>query len=184
MDRRSRIRLSKRLSYHLRHDPAAAGVELDPAGWAPVQDLLEGLGSRGRPVTRAQLEEVVARSDKRRFELSADGRRIRARYGHSVEVDPGHAAATPPEILYHGTSRASLGRIRREGLKPMGRRQVHLSEGVADALRVGRRHGDPVVLEVDAAGLVADGAPPRPAAPGVWLVERVPPGRLGAVRPG
>lgn len=178
MERAARVRLSRRLSYHLRHDPAAAGIELDPAGWADVERLLAGLAASGRPVTRAQLEDVVERSQ--RFELSADEARVRARYGHSVAVEPGHPAARPPPVLYHGTVAAALPGIRRHGLKPMGRQQVHLSEDPQAACRVGGRRGPPVVVEVDAAGLAADGAALRRAAPGVWLVDAVPPGRLRA----
>lgn len=179
MDERQRRRLSKRLSYHLRHGPGDAGVVLDPAGWVEVGALLTGLGRTGRPVTRARLEEVVARDDRRRFELSPDGRRIRARYGHSVDVDPGHEpVAEPPAVLYHGTTPTALAGIRRRGLVPRGRRHVHLSGDAASARRVGARHGRPVVLEVDAVGLVAEGHALARAAPDVWLVDHVPPRHL------
>lgn len=176
MDRRQRTRLSRRLSYHLRHDPAAAGVRLDRAGWVRVDDLLDGLTARGFPVSRDQLETLAAAS--RRFELSADGARIRALYGHSVPVDPGHHAVRPPATLYHGTVPAALDAIMRDGLRPMGRQHVHLSGTPQDARRVGRRRGTTVVLAVDARGLVADGLPVRQAAREVWLVDHVPPDRL------
>lgn len=181
VDRRERTRLSRRLSYLLRHHPEAAGLRLDPAGWAPVEQVLAGMAARGRPVTRDQLAAVAG--GNRRFEISADGSRIRARYGHSVAVDPGHPPAVPPDVLYHGTVVSALPAILREGLRPMGRRQVHLSETPRAARRVGGRRGRPVVVAVDAAGLVADGWALRRAAGGVWLVDRVPPGRLRRYRP-
>lgn len=176
MDEQERRRLSKRLSYHLRHGPGDAGVVLDPAGWVEVGDLVRGLGRSGRAVTRAEVEEVVARDERGRFELGPEGRRIRARYGHSVDVDPGHdPVAEPPAVLYHGTTPAALAGIRRRGLVPRGRRHVHLSGDAATARRVGARHGRPVVLEVDAVALVASGHALARAAPDVWLVDHVPP---------
>lgn len=174
-----RVKLSKRLSYHLRHDPAAAGVELDAQGWTDVDELLAGLGDVGREA----LEEVVARSEKQRFELSEDRRRIRARYGHSVRVDPAHDARQPPDVLYHGTSRRHLGTIRQQGLRRMGRQRVHLSERVEEARTVGRRHGDPVVLQVDARRMDADGYAFSEATDGVWLVDEVPPRYLDLTEP-
>jgi putative RNA 2'-phosphotransferase len=52
---------------------------------------------------------------------------------------------------------------------------VHLSRERATALTVGRRHGRPVVLRVDAAALHAAGQPFFVSANGVWLVAAVPP---------
>lgn len=168
-------RLSKRLSYVLRHDPASLGLTLDPSGWASVTALLRGLGDAGVPVDRDRLERLVAGSPKRRFELSGDRELIRARYGHSVPVDPGHAASRPPAVLYHGTHPDVVERILAEGLRPMGRRQVHLSPDSAAAREVGRRRGRPVVLEVDAAAMHADGHRFERAGPTVWLTDVVPP---------
>lgn len=73
------VRISKRLSYVLRHNPSSAGLTLDANGWVAVADLLEALG-----LTRAQLDEVVSRNDKQRFMIMGD--RIRASQGHSVQV--------------------------------------------------------------------------------------------------
>ncbi len=172
--RQERTRLSKRLSYHLRHRPEALGIALDRGGWVALDDLVAALGGGGRAVTRAAIEEVVRTSGKQRFELSADGRRIRARYGHSVPVDLGHRPATPPDILYHGTAASRVDTILTEGLRPMGRRQVHLSADIATARQVGARHGTPVVLTVDAGAMAADGYTLVPATDAVWLVDEVP----------
>lgn len=166
--------LSKRLSYVLRHDPASVGLELDDAGWVPVDDLLDGLAADGVHVDAERLERLVARGPKRRFELDDTGQHIRARYGHSVDVDPSHAPVTPPDVLYHGTHPAALERILAEGLRPMGRRQVHLSADVGTARQVGSRRGSPIVLVVDARSMHAAGQTFVQATQGVWLVDRVP----------
>jgi putative RNA 2'-phosphotransferase len=81
----------------------------------------------------------------------ADGR-ILALYGHSVPGKLARTPSTPPERLYHGTSPKVLEAIRQNGLQPMARQYVHLSNNRADALEVGRRnHPQPVLLIVNAA---------------------------------
>lgn len=173
MDRRRAVRLSKLVSLLLRHDPARAGLELDRGGWVAVDDLLRGLARLGRPATREELEHVAADGSKPRFELS--GGRIRARYGHSIAVELGYAAAEPPPVLYHGTATRRLDRIMRTGVSPMSRQQVHLSSDVPTARQVGSRHGRPVVLRIDAASMAAEGTTFHRLPGGTWLVDEVPP---------
>ena len=159
--------LSRRLSYLLRHRPDAAGLRLDPQGWADVDAVLAALG-----VERAALEAVVRDNDKQRFAL--DGDRIRAQQGHSVRIDLGLAPQRPPGELWHGTSARAVDAVLREGLVPGRRTHVHLSADPDTARRVGARHGVPVVLRVDAAGAWADGVRFLLSGNGVWLVESLP----------
>ena len=172
---RELVRLSKFLSHILRHRPQRIGLTLDDAGWAEVDELLTKANEAGRSVSREQLERVVAESDKQRFSLSADGRRIRANQGHSIDVDLGLEPQVPPELLYHGTATRFLDSIRREGLHPRKRRHVHLSRDVATATTVGQRHGRPVVLVVEAGRMYRAGLELYLSANNVWLTEQVPP---------
>lgn len=87
MNERNRVALSKRLSYHLPHAPERIGIELAEGGWVDVDVLLAALAAHGTTTSRAQLELVVADSDKQRFAFDPTGTRIRASQGHSVEVD-------------------------------------------------------------------------------------------------
>src|SRR6187397_2563166 len=98
------VKLSKFLSLVLRHKPQEIGLTLDDNGWAEVDELIRLANLRGKPLTRALLEQVVADNDKQRFAFSDDGRRIRASQGHSVEVDLALPPAEPPELLFHGTA--------------------------------------------------------------------------------
>ncbi|MFI6579392.1 RNA 2'-phosphotransferase [Nocardiopsis sp. NPDC050513] len=180
MDPKRRVRASKFLSRVLRHDPARAGITLDAQGWTDVRALLDGCRRAGRPITHAELMEVVRTNDKRRFALNADGTRIRASQGHTVLVDLALEPAAPPDLLYHGTVGRFLPAIAAEGLRPMGRHDVHLSADEATARAVGSRRGSPVVLVVAAGLMHADGHAFRVTDNGVWLVASVPPGYLGA----
>jgi putative RNA 2'-phosphotransferase len=169
------VRISKRLALVLRHHPESIGITLDEAGWVDVQDLLAALSRHGMQLSRGELEQVVATSDKQRFAFDETRRRIRASQGHSVPVDLGYAAAVPPTVLYHGTPLRNVAAILTEGLRRGSRHHVHLSADVATARRVGQRRGPSAVLAVDAAGLAATGSPFYRSANGVWLVEAVPP---------
>ena len=175
------VRVSKGLSYVLRHRPGSVGLTLDDAGWVDVDALLAALAAHGLALTRADLERVVAINDKRRFAFDPSGTRIRASQGHSVAVDLGYAVEAPPDELFHGTPIRNLSAILAEGLRPGRRHAVHLSPDVATALTVGRRRGDAVVLRVDTAAMAADGARFTRSANGVWLVDAVPPAYLGVV---
>jgi putative RNA 2'-phosphotransferase len=168
-------RVSKRLSYHLRHAPERIGIELDDAGWVDVTVLLDALAAHGQRISRPQLDEVVAGNDKQRFAFDPTGTRIRASQGHSVAVDLGLRPAAPPPSLYHGTVARFLPAIRREGLRPMSRHDVHLSATIETARTVGARRGDPVVLTVAAGRMALAGHEFRVSDNGVWLVAAVPP---------
>jgi putative RNA 2'-phosphotransferase len=178
MNNRELQRASKFLSLVLRHEPAKAGLLLDPQGWAEVDALLTGCRRAGVPLTAEGLREVVDTNDKRRFALSSDGRRVRARQGHSVRVDLGLEPSLPPDRLFHGTVGRFLPAIHREGLRPMNRHHVHLSPDEETARRVGARRGSPVVLTVDAARMRADGHEFMVTENAVWLAGSVPPGYL------
>ncbi|MFD9699640.1 RNA 2'-phosphotransferase [Lentzea sp. NPDC059081] len=167
MEQDRMIRLSKRMSKALRHQPERVGLTLDPAGWVPVAALLDAL-----KISAEDMLEVVERNDKKRF--TVDGDRIRANQGHSVEVDLGLPTAVPPDVLFHGTVAAYLDEIMRNGLRPMSRHDVHLSPDRETATRVGARRGRPVILAVDAKAMHGDGHEFRLSANGVWLTQHVP----------
>jgi len=174
MDARQTVKISKFLSLVLRHRPGAIGLVLDENGWADVDALLVGCRTAGRTITPEQLRHVVAANDKKRFEFSPDGDRIRASQGHSVEVDLDYPPAVPPEILYHGTAERNLASIRTGGLAKRRRHHVHLSLDARTAAKVGSRHGRSVVLEVRAGQMHRGGMAFYLSANGVWLTDHVP----------
>ncbi len=165
------VRLSKALSYYLRHAPHELSLQLEPGGWVAVEDLLAGLALQGLCVTYTDLERVVRASDKQRFALQ--GMSIRANQGHSVEVDLQLQAESPPPLLYHGTAKRFLESILAKGLLPGQRHHVHLSDNLKTARSVGQRHGSPVILQIDTPSMSAMEF--FRSANGVWLVAKVEP---------
>jgi len=181
------VKLSKFLSLVLRHNPNAVLCDLDENGWLDVRDLLfkwnyligrkQAPGSDRRPpiVTKDILTQIVEENNKQRFEYNMNEARIRARQGHSVDVDVEIEACEPPPLLYHGTSRNSIDSIQLQGLTSQSRKHVHLSELYPTAQAVGKRHeGETMVLIIKAEEYHNDGGEFYLSRNNVWLTDKVP----------
>lgn len=175
------VKISKYLSKHLRHQPERLGIQLALGGWVAVDELLAACAKNKFTITRAELNEVVATNDKQRFSFDSTGTLIRANQGHSVAVDLQLEPVTPPDVLYHGTGEKSVTSILQTGLSKMSRHHVHLSRDMATAIKVGTRHGKPVVFAVNAAAMYQAGYEFFCSDNGVWLVDEVPPQYLELV---
>ncbi len=175
MDDKRLVKASKYLSKHLRHSPEELGLTLEVGGWVKVDDLLAACAKRNIKLTLEELKEVVEKNSKQRFSFDETKTRIRANQGHSVEVDLQLEPAVPPDVLYHGTSRAVVGNLYKNGILKMNRHHVHLSPDIETAVKVGKRHGVPVVFHIDAKRMHEDGYIFYCSDNGVWLVEEVPP---------
>ena len=172
-------KVSRFLSYVLRHNPGEIGLTLDEAGWVEVDALLAACARHGNVIPLDTLRKVVETNEKSRFAFSEDGRRIRASQGHSVDGELGYEPATPPDVLYHGTVDDFVPAIRKDGLKKMGRHHVHLSADQKTAMKVGERRGRPVLLRINAAVMRDRGLVFYRSANGVWLTEAVPAEYIG-----
>ncbi|MBQ9609915.1 MAG: RNA 2'-phosphotransferase [Lachnospiraceae bacterium] len=170
---------SKFISLILRHKPETIGIALDEHGWAKVDELIEGINkSKGDNkddyLTISILEEIVATDNKQRYSFNEDKTLIRANQGHSIPVDVELEKKIPPDVLYHGTGEKYVASIDRQGLVPKTRLYVHLSKDVETARNVGRRHGKPVIYEIDASEMAADNYDFYLSVNGVWLTKSVP----------
>lgn len=123
--------------------------------------------------TMEELREIVANNNKQRYEFSEDMTRIRARQGHSIQVDVDLEEAIPPDVLYHGTAKRFVDSILKQGILKGKRLYIHLSTTVEMATKVGQRHGAPVVLAIDAKRMSEDGNKFFLSRNGVWLTEFV-----------
>lgn len=63
----------------------------------------------------------------------------------------------PPNLLYHGTDEKYVSSIDSEGLISKSRRYVHLSDNMETARKVGKRHGKPVIYQVNSKGMAEAG---------------------------
>ena len=165
---------SKFLSYVLRHHPEVIGLRLDAEGWADIDDLVRLSTAHGRALSKELITEVARTSEKQRFAIKEDGNFIRANQGHSIEVNMNLPSSEPPDVLFHGTASRFVRSIRSQGLLAGTRQHVHLSEAWSTAIEVGKRHGKPLVLGVDALAMKKDGYLFFRAENGVWLTREVP----------
>ena len=134
IDGSTRRQVSTFLSGALRHFPDDAGLALDEAGWTALDSVVDRAGET-YGIDREAVIGIIQTDPKGRFEV--DDERVRAAYGHSIAVDLDADNTPVPDMLYHGTSSDALESIREEGLKPMSRQHVHLSDSVGDAHDVG-----------------------------------------------
>jgi putative RNA 2'-phosphotransferase len=173
------VRLSRTIAHALRHNPERYGLELDEDGWAPLEALVIALARDAdwAGLSTDDIHAMMAAASKQRYEI-CDGQ-IRAVYGHSLAIKIKHAAATPPDHLYHGTAPGAVAKIRREGLKPMRRQYVHLSTDTATAEMVARRRtATPVIITVHSREAHADGIVFHFCNPQVWLAGKIAAGYL------
>jgi putative RNA 2'-phosphotransferase len=159
------IRKGKQLSFLLRHDTE---YSFDEHGYREVQDLVQNHG-----FTNDEIVELVETNDKQRYEFNDDKSKIRARQGHSVNVNVDLKETLPPDVLFHGTATRFLDSIREKGILKMSRNYVQLSEKIDTAMEVGGRHGNPVVLGVDTKTMREDGIKFYLSNNNVWLTEFV-----------
>ena len=143
-------RISVKLSWMLRHCQSPRYIDLN-GGWADVNTIVRALKKQFPDFDRETLDLIVAQDEKGRYSFDKTGARIRANQGHSI---PGVViemeSPEPPEFLYHGTAEQFVDVIMREGLKPMTRQFVHISPDYETAVKVGSRHGKPVILKIRA----------------------------------
>lgn len=164
---------SKFISLILRHKPEAIGITLDEHGWANVDELIAGI-SKTQPIDMAMLEQIVAEDEKQRYSFNDDKTLIRANQGHSIPVDVELGEKEPPEVLYHGTGEKYVDSIDIQGLIPKSRLYVHLSSDKDTAVKVGQRHGTPVIYIVNSGEMFRDGYKFYQSVNGVWLTKKVP----------
>lgn len=130
-------RITRSLAYMLRHQPEKFDLELDRHGFGRLDDVVRALEERlGEPVAADDVHAAVQAGDRPRYEIQGD--RIRALYGHSIDVEPGEPAR-PPEFLYVGIEGRDLGRAQQFGLRGGRRRFLHLALNLDDAREAGRR---------------------------------------------
>jgi len=181
LDSRRRVRLSKLLSFILRHSPESIRVKMNSEGWVSIDDLVFGIKNywyrreNYQWVTKEHVFALVALDPKGRFEIR--GSMIRARYGHNImlNVNIKYEEDVNVKTLYHGTIYENLKHILREGIKPMRRKYVHLTLEVEDACEVAKRHGmNAVVLVVDAECLRKKGVKVHIASNNIRVVRYVP----------
>jgi putative RNA 2'-phosphotransferase len=171
VERGLRVKVSKFVSYVLRHDPQ--GLVMDEEGFVDLDELVSKVKERFPSVDVGFLRGLVEEGERRRFEIV--GNRIRALYGHSFPVYLRLEEDRRVELLYHGTTAEAADRILEQGLQPMKRMWVHLSPTIDIAKQIGkRRTNNPVILVVNCTEARKAGLKFYQASDQVYLCRSVP----------
>lgn len=159
----------------LRHSPQKFGLSVDDYGYCGISDLAKAIQAQPqwRQVTEEHICHIAATSPKQRFLIK--GSQIKARYGHSIPVLQETSTRHVPPHLYHGTHGEALEAIKRQGILPMGRQQVHLSESPDFATLAAKRRKNPLLLKIDTRIAMKAGATFQFAGNEVWLSTPLPP---------
>lgn len=168
-------KLSREISYALRHAPWEYELEMDEEGWVSIEQLLDALHKTGdwKAVTQDDIQKMIDMSEKKRHEIVDN--RIRAYYGHSIPTKINKTKRKPPANLYHGTARRFIKSIMESGLSPQSRQYVHLSQDIETAQSVGKRRDDkPCILVIDSLTAWNEGVPFYYGNEKVWLADFVP----------
>ncbi|EGN95113.1 hypothetical protein SERLA73DRAFT_143184 [Serpula lacrymans var. lacrymans S7.3] len=179
------VRISKSLSWLLRHGAQSDGLVLRSDGYARVADVLANPRFRG--VTYPMLEDIVRQDRKQRYNLlceagsleassGSDVWWIRANQGHSIktieiELNP-IASATDIPMAVHGTNRKAWELISTQGLSKMKRNHIHLAQGIAgDSVVSGMRKSSQILIYIDVQKAIDAGIKFSLSSNGVVLTE-------------
>jgi putative RNA 2'-phosphotransferase len=165
-------KLGKIISGALRHFPGELGLKMDEHGWVSLDDLEKAIFNKYNWVKRYHLDAMFETDGKGRYERS--GNNVRARYGHSINIDLDYPDAEF-DTLFYGTSEEEADRILEIGLKPVNQHYVHLSKSLEEAVKVACiRTEHPVLISVDSKKARKDGIKIVDAGP-LCLAGAIPP---------
>ncbi len=161
----------------LRHFPDRYQLTIDPQGWIPLPQLVRAISQKHPSYHWLRTQHLVAIAEtdaKGRYEVRDD--RVRATYGHTVEVDPDLPTDNIPDVLYYPVTGEEAAIVLEVGLRPSDRKKVHLSKTAEDAHSAGSvRTPEPIILAIDAKRACSEGLVIRRAGKTVYVVDQVPP---------
>lgn len=163
------IRISKAMSYVLRHGAEKEGIMMNSGGWVRMEDLLQNLRKKNKQLTLDVVHEVVEHNEKKRFEVMQDKdglEWIRAAQGHTMDSVKSEDLLTKIEdpfkylTVVHGTYREPLPLIMKGGLNKMARNHVHMALGMpSSGVISGMRNSCEIVVEVNMVKAIYNNCP-------------------------
>ncbi|MCE8423287.1 MAG: RNA 2'-phosphotransferase [Candidatus Methanoperedens sp.] len=166
-------RLGRFISGALRHFPDDLGLAMNQHGWVDAEVLCDAMKTRYKWASKDKLFSIIESDEKGRYEIQ--GRKIRARYGHSVLVDLDYPK-NEHHLLYYGASREEVDILLEKGIRPIKQRYVHLSTTIEKAMEVAKIHtDDPVLIVINASEAQNDGVTILNATENIVLADEIPP---------
>jgi len=161
----------------LRHFPERFGLKMDEKGWINIRNFVDAVRvkrSQFHWLRPHHIRAIVETDPKGRYQVEGD--KIRATYGHSLDLDLDLPTDDIPDYLYYPASLEEADIILETGLKPSDRKQVHLSRTAEDAKNAGiQRVESPIIIEVNAKKAIEEGTVIKRAGKTVFLTREIPP---------
>ena len=168
--------LGRILAGVLRHFPERFSLTMDARGWVDIRSIVEAVRSRRNQfhwLRPHHIRSLASTDPKGRYQVEVD--KVRATYGHSLDVELDLPTDNIPDRLYYPATEEEVPIILETGLKPSDRKHVHLSLAPENAEDAGtHRTEKPVILNVDAKGAVAGGAVIKRAGKTVFITKEIP----------
>jgi len=160
----------------LRHFPDKFGLDMDDNGWVDIAEIIENVKSKNPRSQWLRPEHVIAivkTDEKGRYQIKMG--KVRATYGHSLEVNLDLPTVDIPETLYYPSSPEESEILMEVGIRHSDRAMVHLSDTRISAKEAGsHRVKDPVILRVDAAKAIDSGVIIKKAGNHVYISDFIP----------
>jgi len=177
MDTEELESLGRTMAGTLRHFPEKFDLHMDAHGFVDLREFIGAIQrkkSRLRWLRPHHVIAIIETDPKGRYEFR-DGK-IRATYGHSIDLELDLPTQGIPDKLYYPTTQEEVDIVLETGLKPSDRKKVHLSKTYDDATNAGKvRTPTPVILEIDIRKAEGAGITIQKAGKTVYLTDSVPP---------
>jgi putative RNA 2'-phosphotransferase len=143
--------LSRIIAGALRHFPDKLRLDMDGHGWVEISQLMDAIGSSRSGFNWLRLHHIqalVATDLRSRYQI--DGGMIRAKYGHSIDVNLDDLPITEADELFYPVTEEEADIVLENGIHPIDRKKVHLSTTIEKAVEAGSvRSEHPLIIRVD-----------------------------------
>lgn len=157
---RSIVKISKFLSWLLRHGINDRKLDMDSEGFVSLDDVMKQ--SEMTEISIEDIQHVVDTNDKKRFTIEerTNGEYkkiyIRANQGHSKDIGDKindenllTLIKEPLALCIHGTDMKSYHSIKKMGISPMKRKHIHFALSIGDDVISGIRGSAKVLIYID-----------------------------------
>ena len=160
------IKISKSLSYLLRHNAIKDNVKITSDGWININDCLKWLNSnlkKQNSINIDDIKRIVNNDNKKRYSLNENNTMIKANQGHSMALNIKLRKITLEdniEYVVHGSYFKCLNLIKKNGLSKMKRQYIHFALDVPNNdsnVISGMRDNCEILIWINVKELINDG---------------------------
>ncbi len=183
MNERELNALSRIIAGALRHFPDKLGLLMDGHGYVDIDSLIDAIGTSRSGFNWLKphhIRALVETDPRGRYQI--DGGMIRAKYGHSINVDLSDLPLAKADEFFYPVTEEEADIVIESGIRPIDRKKVHLSISIRKALEAGRARSDnTIVLRIDGMKAREDGVEIYQASDDVCVTDWIDPKYISLV---